>query len=332
MQRAQVDNALATVEARAATLRSRGLDLEHTIIRSPVDGVVISRDVAIGQTVAASLNAPVLFRIAQDLRRMQVELSVDEADIGRIREGQQARFTVDAYPGRNYEGTVRQIRKAPAEVSNVITYTVVVDTGNEDLSLLPGMTANVQVVVGRREDALRVANAALRFRPPGEELAAPRRAGDANPLVAAAAGFGGGAPRPFDARLKELDAALRLTEAQREAIQAVLTESGQKMRGLRRSGAETEHLRRMTRELRAESDRQIEALLDDNQRPVFLRMAAERDVERPRAARLWVQGPDGSPRAVDVMVGISDGNVTEIVRGELAEGDRVIVGMARPGS
>lgn len=176
MQDAQVAHARASVERSEAELRQRELDLGYTVIRSPVDGVVISRDVDVGQTVAASLQAPTLFTIAQDLSRMQVEVSVDEADIGRVAVGQDVVFTVDAFPRREYDGSVTQIRKAPTEISNVVTYTVIVGTRNPDLSLLPGMTANVSVVVGKRENVLTVRNSALRFRPLDADL---RRAGGA---------------------------------------------------------------------------------------------------------------------------------------------------------
>ncbi len=137
----------------------------------------MSRTVDPGQTVAASLQAPTLFTIAQDLTRMQVEAAVDEADVGRLREGMAAIFTVDAFPGRTFRGEISQIRKAAQVVQNVVSYTTVITVPNPDRSLLPGMTANVRVQVDRREDALRVPNAALRFRPPDGQrraLAQPR--------------------------------------------------------------------------------------------------------------------------------------------------------------
>ena len=133
-----------------------------------MDGVVVSRTVEPGQTVAASLQAPTLFTIAQDLTRMQVEAAVDEADVGRLREGMGATFTVDAFPGRTFRGEIGQIRKAALVVQNVVSYTTVITVPNPDRILLPGMTANVRVQADRREDALRVSNAALRFRPPSD--------------------------------------------------------------------------------------------------------------------------------------------------------------------
>ncbi len=161
----QVSSAQAQVKQQDAALRQAQIDLEHTFIRAPVDGTVVSRKVDVGQTVAASLQAPTLFEIAQDLTKMQVDTNVDEADIGRVKVGQETIFTVDAYPGRPFHGKVVEIRQAPINVQNVVTYDVVIAVSNPDLKLFPGMTANVKVLVDRRDDALRVPNAALRFRP-----------------------------------------------------------------------------------------------------------------------------------------------------------------------
>jgi HlyD family secretion protein len=177
----------AAVSKQAAELDQARIGLERTVIAAPTDGVVIGRDVDRGQTVAASLEAPTLFTIAQDLRRMEVHAKVDEADIGQIRVGQRASFTVDAHPGRTFSGTIEQIRKAPEVVENVVTYTVVLSTLNADLVLLPGMTAIVDVVVVEVENVLKVPNAAVRFRPPKSAAARPV----AN---AAAAGSASGSP------------------------------------------------------------------------------------------------------------------------------------------
>ena len=165
-QRAQIELAKARVLQATAAVEQRRLDLDYTNIRSPVDGVVIRRDVDAGQTVAASLQAPVLFRIAGDLRRMEVDVSVDEADIGRVREGQKVYFTVDSYPERSFEGRVHQIRMAGQQISNVVTYPVVARVDNADGRLLPGMTANVVIVVGEKGSVLQVPSAALRLRLP----------------------------------------------------------------------------------------------------------------------------------------------------------------------
>jgi HlyD family secretion protein len=178
--RAQVDYAIEEVRQKEAALNTAEVDLENTFIRSPVDGVVIERAVDIGQTVAASFQAPKLFVIAQDLRQMQVETDVDEADIGHVHVGQEAVFTVDAFAGREFHGKVLQIRKAPRIVQYVVTYTVVVSADNSDLRLLPGMTANIQIIVDERQNALKVPNAALRFKPNGEEVKSPGESSSAS--------------------------------------------------------------------------------------------------------------------------------------------------------
>jgi HlyD family secretion protein len=161
----------AQVKQFTAALQSAQIDLDHTRIAAPVDGVVVSRNVDVGQTVAASLAAPTLFLIAQDLTKMQVDTNVSEADVGRVRVNQSATFTVDAYPGQTFTGSVISIRKAPINVQNVITYDAVIGVSNVDLKLFPGMTANVKIVVNQRSNVLRVPNAALRYHPATETTA-----------------------------------------------------------------------------------------------------------------------------------------------------------------
>ena len=171
--RAQVGGAVAAVEQANASVREAELNLANTTIYSPIDGVVISRSVDVGQTVAASLQAPTLFTIAEDLKQMQVDTSVAEGDVGRLAPGQAVSFTVDAFPGKSFRGQVRQIRNAPTTVQNVVTYDAVIDVANPELELRPGMTANVTFIVGQAESALRVANAAFRARPPAAPSARP---------------------------------------------------------------------------------------------------------------------------------------------------------------
>lgn len=163
--RAQVGSASAAVAQRRAALRQARVELGHTVIRSPVEGVVISRNVDVGQTVAASFQAPVLFVIARDLAKMEVNVAVDEADVGRVRPGQKVRFSVDAYPGERFAGEVSQIRKAPQSNNNVTTYSVMAIVANPELKLLPGMTANARILTEERKSVLKVPNEALRFRP-----------------------------------------------------------------------------------------------------------------------------------------------------------------------
>jgi HlyD family secretion protein len=159
------------VEQAKASLDTAEVNLAYTTITSPTDGIVISRSVDVGQTVAASLQAPTLFVIAQDLRKMQVDTSVAEADIGKLEAGKPATFTVDAYGAEKFQGRIRQIRNAPQTVQNVVTYDAVIDVDNPDLRLRPGMTANCTFIYAQKDDTLRVTNAALRFRPTPEILA-----------------------------------------------------------------------------------------------------------------------------------------------------------------
>lgn len=173
----------AAIDMARAALRKARIDLERTVIRAPIDGIVIRRSVELGQTVAASLQAPTLFTIAHDLREMRVHAKVDEADIGRIEVGQSARFTVDAYPDRAFSGRVIEIRRAPDIVQNVVTYTVVITTRNPDLALLPGMTALVRIAIIERRNTLLVPNAALRFEPTGGPLAKESSAGPADEMA-----------------------------------------------------------------------------------------------------------------------------------------------------
>jgi HlyD family secretion protein len=184
---AQLTAARATLVQKQAALAQARVDLERTSIYAPVDGVVVSRNVDVGQTVAASLQAPVLFTIAQDLRRMQVDTAVDEADVGRIQVEQRAAFTVDAFPTQTFTGQVSQIRKAAQTLQNVVTYDVVIYVENSEQKLLPGMTANVKIVLASKPDVLKVPNAALRFRPPGGEadVAAGREPAAGRPGAAA---------------------------------------------------------------------------------------------------------------------------------------------------
>ncbi len=173
--RADVQAAESSLAQAMASLRQAELNLEMTAIVSPIDGVVISRDVDEGQTVAASFQAPTLFTLAEDLRKMQVHTNVAESDVASIVAGKPAEFTVDAYPGRIFEGTIREIRNAAQNVQNVVTYDAVIDVENPDLALKPGMTASVSFVLESREDVLRLPNAALRFRLPDRQPPPPAK-------------------------------------------------------------------------------------------------------------------------------------------------------------
>jgi HlyD family secretion protein len=330
-------SAQATVEQKKAVLRQSQVDLEHTRITAPVDGVVVSRAIDVGQTVAASLQAPTLFTIAQDLTKMQVETSVDEADIGRIKVEDRATFTVDAFPGDTFAGTVTQIRKAAQVVQNVVTYTVVVAVNNPGGRLLPGMTANVKLVTAEKSDVLKVPNAALRFRPVGAEggPSAPGGRGSAStgdaPRAEAPAGASGGGGR-LEAIRERLINTYTLDQAQQQKLDAILQES-------RGQSASLQRLPEQERQARIQKNREatrakIREILTPEQRARYDADTATSGGgaggsggRRPLPARVWIQAPDGKPQAVQLMLGISDGQSTEVVRGELKEGQEVLVGI-----
>ncbi len=343
VSRAQIQNAEAQVQQREASVEQALIDLERTFIRSPIDGVVIDRAVNVGQTVAASLNAPVLFTIAQDLREMQVETAVDEADIGRIREGLPVIFTVDAYPGRSFEGNVVQVRRKPEEVQNVVTYTVIVSAANPRADLLPGMTANVQVVLNRREAVLRVPNAALRFQPaesaPSNGPAAAQAAapgggggpGGGGPRPGGGGGGrGGGGPGAIQQIVTQLDEQLSFTDTQRGQIQAFFAESRTRILQMRQDGASREEMIAAFRGSRERFTARLLEILSPEQRTKSAEIfAARQSGGATTRGRLWVVGPDGQPKAVQVVFGASDGNQTEVVSGDIAEGQQIIVGINR---
>lgn len=172
---ATLHQAEATVQMKQANLERARADLDHCSIYSPIDGTVISRAVDVGQTVAASMNAPVLFTVANDLKKMQIDSSVAEADVGNVEVNQAVDFTVDAFPFRTFHGAVVQVRNAATTVQNVVTYDVVISVANDDLKLKPGMTTNLSIVIAQRENVLKLPNAALRFRPPPEPTPTPAK-------------------------------------------------------------------------------------------------------------------------------------------------------------
>ncbi len=187
---AALSQAEAQVQIRTAQVQKAKVDLDRCTIFSPVDGTVITRSVDVGQTVAASMSAPVLFTIANDLTKMQINTNVAEADVGNVEDGQNVEFTVDAFPERTFQGKVFQVRNAATVVENVVTYDVVIEVNNEDMKLKPGMTANVSVIIKQKPDTLKVSNAALRYRPPAKVEEGPVASGS----VAAAPSSGGGPP------------------------------------------------------------------------------------------------------------------------------------------
>jgi HlyD family secretion protein len=243
-----------------AQLHQAQVNLDYTTIISPTDGTVISRAVDVGQTVAASLQAPTLFTIAQDLTKMQVDTSVAEADVGKLKPQMPSTFTVDAYPTERFHGMVRQIRNAPTTVQNVVTYDAVIDVDNTDLKLKPGMTANVTFVYAEKKDVLRVPNAAMRFKPPAELLAPTAPSGGAAAAQRPTAGASGGSAAPGGA--------------------AKHAHGG-------RGGP-------------------------------------------PDQKQVWVLRGE-RPTPVDVKVGVSDGTLSEIVEGDVKEGEEVVTDIAAGG-
>src|SRR5437870_4074928 len=202
---ANLHQAEANAKIKQGALDKAKADLDHCTITSPIDGVVISRSVDVGQTVAASLQAPVIFTIANDLTKMQIDANVAEADIGTVEVGQKVDFTVDAFPRRTFHGRVVQVRNAPVTVQNVVTYDTVIGVNNADLKLKPGMTANVSIVGAHRDNVLKISNAALRFRPPEATAAVGQRAhrGRATEALTERTVYApdGGRPRPLQIRV-----------------------------------------------------------------------------------------------------------------------------------
>jgi HlyD family secretion protein len=267
---AQVQQAAAQVQQATAALSLAQVNLSHTTITSPIDGIVVSRDVNVGQTVAASLSAPTLFTIANDLTQMQVIANIDQADIGLVEQAKSVKFSVDAFPGKEFEGKIEEMRLNPVNVQNVVTYNVVIDVANPEQKLKPGMTANLTITIDERNNVLKVANSALRFTPQ-----------DANRQQRTGAGAGGGQGQG----------------------------QGQ---GRRRQQQQGDN-----------------ASTDGSEN----RFAPASAPVLPGQIRVvWVLGQDGKPERRRITTGLSDGTATEVVDGDLKEGDMVITGQQISGA
>jgi len=331
--RAQVSAARAQITQQVASTRTSRLNLDRAVIRSPVDGVVLTRTVEPGQTVAASLQAPVLFQIAEDLSQMEIVLAIDEADIGQVKAGQGVAFSVDAFADRQFRGVVQQVRLSATNTNNVITYPVVVAVENPDLVLLPGMTANAEIEVSRRDGVLRVPNAALRYRP-ADDAAVPQ---------APAAARNGGQV----AELERLVAGMPLEPTQRAAFdtaaEAVRNRAAARAApatgqapsmfgGSRRAGgasAGAADAGAMRQRMQERFNRDFAAFRATLSEPQQLQWDNEiAALVAARRAPLY-KLDDGAPVLAMVRVGASDGTWTE-VSGPVAEGDTVIVGIERP--
>ena len=324
----QVRNVEAVVKQRESQLAQAKVDLDRTEIRAPVDGIVVKKSVEPGQTVAASLQAPELFVIAQDLREMQVETSIDEAEVGRIGVGQRASFTVDSFPGRTFRGTVSQVRKAAQVVQNVVTYIAVISAANPDLSLFPGMTANVRIVVDTRENVLKIPNAALRFRPAGAGDAPSGAQQSADAPLPDKAGKGRGAQAGQAAR-ERLTKELNLNAEQQARVEAVSNDTRDKIRAL--TTEDQAERRKQVERLRAESRTRIAELLTPEQRARYEAMGTSRRSGSVSSGRLWVLDARGKPKTISVRTGLTDGTATELVSGELTEGMQLITGTMEGG-
>lgn len=349
--RAQVAATQAQIRQQTASTQTTRVNLDRTVIRSPVDGVVLTRTIEKGQTVAASLQAPELFTIAEDLSKMKIELAVDEADIGQVKRGLPVSFTADAFADRQFRGVVDQVRLAATTTNNVVTYPVVVSVDNSDGILLPGLTVNAEIEVSSRKDVLKVSNAVLRYKPAdaaGIAAAAPSPA---------AGGEAGGRPRGgLVEDLAQVAAGLQLDATQQQAFDtaiAAVRERQQQGRaraggnpggqnrpagmgpppgmmamggGGNQAGMQAQMRQRMLERFQQDFA-DFTATLGDAQRAQWNRaLSASLNATRTTLYRL----KDGRREAVQVRIGASDGSSSEI-SGPVAEGDEIISGeRARP--
>ena len=277
---AQVQQAQAQVQQAEAALRLAEVNLTHTTITSPIDGIVVSRDVNVGQTVAASLSAPTLFTIAGDLTQMQVIANIDQADIGVVEQAKSVKFTVDAFPGKDFDGKIQQMRLNPQNVQNVVTYNVVIDVNNPDQKLKPGMTANLIITIDERNNVLKVPNSALRFTP---TEASGQRAGRGTDGAGSSGGQGGQANQGRQGR-------------QQAAPDGASSSSTSAPQGTAQQNGERQFA------------------------------PASAPVLEGQTRRVWVMGQDGKLQSRRIKVGLTDGVSTEVVEGNLQEGEMVVIG------
>jgi HlyD family secretion protein len=337
---AQIKNAEASVQTRKASLEQARIDLSRTQIRSPIDGVVIQRSIDLGQTVAASLQAPVLFKIAQDLSQIRIEAKVDEADIGSIKQEDPATFTVDAFPDQTFNGRVAQVRLASTTVQNVVTYSVMIQANNPRQMLIPGMTANVRIVTARRENVLRVPNDAARFQPP-QARAATANNGPAGGFPGAGGGFqgGGGGGGGFQGGgfnndlVKELglteDQQKKLDKARQELFAQFRNQQGGNgpagLGGGGGGGGFGGFNNGQQQAVRNRFDNMMASVLTPEQMEKFRALRSQRGGQaQSRRGTLWTLEA-GAPKAHEVRLGVADDRYTEIVEGDLKEGAKVIV-------
>jgi HlyD family secretion protein len=329
--KSQYSMAQSRVEQSQASLNSANVDLSRTVIRSPIDGVVVGRQIDLGQTVASSFQSPTLFTIAQDLRKMQLQISVDEADIGKVQPNQVVRFTVDTYPEDEFEGTITQVRKQPVELQNVVTYTVIASADNSFLRLLPGMTADVTIVIIERKDVLRVPTSSLRFNPEGAaRMTADNSGGNAR--------LQGGGGRNGAGAMERYKTELNLSEAEVSSLDAAFDAMRQKMRAAFTSGRGGEDRATVRRKIMQDLFRSLQGNIAPEKLEKLREMMGQgrerRNAgNRTTRGRVWVLDAEGNPQEVLVRVGLTDGTFSEIVgTSDLNELDDIITGLNTSGA
>lgn len=324
---AAIEQAEAQLVQAQAQVDEAQVNLGYTDIRSPVDGVVISREVDVGQTVSASTSAPTLFQIANDLSRMRVQASIDEADIGLLATNNDVTFTVDAYPTERFSGEIEQIRLNPTTTQNVVTYSVIVAVDNPDLKLKPGMTANLTIIVDSRENVLTVPNTALRYTPPGMERpsAASGRTsttGLSEPAAASGAVADAGGSQQFEGRTRGDFGGRGLPEGfDPAAFEGFAARGGRGNGGGRGGSAQSSSSTGISGNV-GEAVELIPGVAYTGAQIQF--QAAPPQPPRPGA--VFVMNAAGQPELRELMIGITDGTRTEVVSGDIAEGDQVMIG------
>ncbi|MDB5469592.1 MAG: efflux transporter periplasmic adaptor subunit [Caulobacter sp.] len=330
---ASVAAARAGVTSARASLNATNVDLGRTNIVAPISGVVTDRQIEPGQTVAASLSAPILFQIAQDLSKLEVKISVDEADIGSVREGQRVKFTVDAFPDDNFTGVVTQVRKQPETANNVVAYTVIAEADNPGGKLLPGMTANADIVLEERKGVLRVPAAALRWSPPDASPSAQRTGGGGPPGMGGPPGGGqqrqqgsGGRQGGGGNRMARIAEQLDLDAGQKKKADAIFADAQTRMRAA--EGPDR-------RKIMDEAFKALDPILKPEQKTKLVALRARMGQggrggggQGGMASGVVYILKDGKPTPVPVLVGATDGSFTEVVdrSGTIKEGADVITG------
>ncbi|MFT3756345.1 MAG: efflux RND transporter periplasmic adaptor subunit [Pseudoxanthomonas sp.] len=338
--RAQVNSAQASINQQTASLKNTQVNIDRTVITSPVDGVVLTRSIEPGQTVAANFSAPELFTIAEDLSKMKIELAVDEADIGQVRNGQTVSFTADAFPDRKFKGMVEQVRLAATTTNNVVTYPVVVTVDNGDGTLLPGLTVNAEIEVSNKQGVLKVSNAALRYKPSDNSVPGMPAVGAQQRPQGQGGPSGGGVTDDLARVVAEMkvnseqqaafDTAVAAVRERQQARQSQSSSSGGGFGPpgmMVMSGANAANLQSQMRQRMADRFKEdfadFRGTLDDAQKKQWdSALAALVNAKRITLYKLV----DGKPQPAMVRLGASDGTDTEVSGGGVQAGDLIVVG------